>query len=272
MMKTRKHHLFALSGLSLLVCAAVLCLSCSGGGSSSSAPPDPPAATPLTVSDVMNVVQNAVTSVNAPMIVAVVDRAGTILAVFQTPGAPMMSMNFGKMVRSDDLAVGLARTAAFFSNDQAPLSSRTVRFISGIHFPPGVMFAGPADLYGIENTNRGCLLTAPLLPGVNLPRARSIDGLSPGLGIQTGRADLFDSNPFAVNPGGVPLFKNGHVAGGIGVVGPSGPISEYAAAVAALSPPFAINPAPPGVVIVGGLALPFVNQKTPPEGPGAADG
>ena len=26
---------------------------------------------------------------------------------------------------------------AYFSNDQAPLSSRTVRFISGIHFPPG---------------------------------------------------------------------------------------------------------------------------------------
>ena len=37
---------------------------------------------------------------------------------------------------NDDLAVGLARTAAFFSNDQAPLSSRTVRFVSGVHFPP----------------------------------------------------------------------------------------------------------------------------------------
>jgi hypothetical protein len=44
-----------------------------------------------------------------------------------------------------------------FSNDQA-LSRRTVRFISGVHFPPGVAMAPTADLYGIENTNRGCPL------------------------------------------------------------------------------------------------------------------
>src|ERR1035438_4557894 len=124
----------------------------------------------------MNVVQNAVTSVNAPMVVAVVDRAGTILAVFQTLGAPTMSMNFGKMVRSDDLAVGLARTAAFFSNDQAPLSSRTVRFISGIHFPPGVAGTPNADLYGIENTNRGCTLSNNFLPGQALNPSLSLDG------------------------------------------------------------------------------------------------
>src|ERR1019366_43688 len=120
MMKTRKHRLFALSGFSVLVCAAVLlCLSCSGGGSQSSAPPDPPAATPLTVSDVTNVVQNSVLSVNVPMVVAVADRAGNILAVFKTTGAPTMSAgNFGVMVPADELAVSLARTAAFFSNDQ----------------------------------------------------------------------------------------------------------------------------------------------------------
>ena len=39
--------------------------------------------------------------------------------------------------------------------------------------------------------------------------SRSIDGLSPGLGVITGKADVDDSNPAAVNPGGVPLFKNG---------------------------------------------------------------
>src|SRR5271169_5303234 len=174
-MKTRKDYLFGLSGLSLLLGAvALLCLSCGGGSSSSPGPPPP--ATPLSVADVTNVVQNAVTSVNAPMVVAVVDRAGNILAVFQTPGAPTMSMNLGQMVRADDLAVGLARTAAYFSNDSAPLSSRTVRFISGIHFPPGVAGTANADLYGIENTNRGCTLSTNYLPGQALNPSLALDG------------------------------------------------------------------------------------------------
>jgi len=143
--RTRKNCLFGLSGLSLLICAAVctgvlLCLSCGGGGSSSKqSDPPPPAVVPLTAADVTTVVQNAVLSVNSPMVVAVADRAGNILAVFETTGAPTTSAgNFGQPVPADELAVALARTAAFFSNDQAPLSSRTVRFISGIHFPPGV--------------------------------------------------------------------------------------------------------------------------------------
>src|SRR5213075_3159043 len=81
--------------------------------------------------------------------IAVVDRAGEILGVFRQPAAG---------AANDDQAVGVARTAAFFSHDMAPLSSRTVRFISGVHFPPGVVNASNAALYGIENTNRGCNL------------------------------------------------------------------------------------------------------------------
>jgi hypothetical protein len=81
------------------------------------------------------------------MAVAVVDRTGQILGVYDRPGADL---------RTQDIAVSLARTGAFFSNNAAPLSSRTVRFISGIHFPPGVPNTGNAALYGIENTNRGC--------------------------------------------------------------------------------------------------------------------
>ena len=208
----------------VLLCAALLCLSCGGGGSASSTsnPTDPPSsATPLSVTDVNNVVQNAVTSVNAPMVVAVADRAGNILAVFKTPGAPTTSVgNFGQTVPADELAVGLARTAAFFSNDQSPLSSRTVRFISGIHFPPGVAGTPNADLYGIENTNRGCTLSTNYLPGQALNPARSIDGSRPGLGVITGKADTNDSNSLAVNPGGVPLF-NGGAVGGVGVVSTS---------------------------------------------------
>lgn len=80
--------------------------------------------------------------------VTVVDRAGRILAVWHRPGAT---------TADDERSLSLARTGAFFANNQAPLSSRTVRFISGIHFPPGIRNQPNAALYGIENTNRGGL-------------------------------------------------------------------------------------------------------------------
>jgi uncharacterized protein GlcG (DUF336 family) len=273
-MKTRTSELypFGLPGFLLVSASVLLCISC-GGGESSSSPSgqlDPPAAaTPLSVSDITAVVQNAVMSVNAPMVVAVADRAGNILAVFETPGAPTTAIgNFSNPVPADELAVGLARTAAFFSNDQAPLSSRTVRYISGIHFPPGVADTPNADLYGIENTNRGCTLSTNFLPGQSLNPSRSIDGSQPGVGIITGKADTNDSSPLAVNPGGVPLFKGG-VVGGVGVVSTSPEVAEYAAYSGANKSGFLPGPSqlpPPGVVIIGGVALPFVNQTMQPPG------
>ncbi len=279
--RTRKHYFFGLYGLTLLVCAAaLLCLSCGGGGSSSSNSTDPPAPAivPLTAADVTTVVQNAVLAVNAPMVVAVADRGGNILAVFETQGAPTTATNLGNTVPADELAVGLARTAAYFSNDQAPLSSRTVRYISGIHFPPGVGGTPNADLYGIENTNRGCTLSNNFLPGQVLNPSRSIDGTQPGVGIVTGKADTNDSQPFAVNPGGFPLFKGGPITtpgvgivGGVGVVSTSDAIAEYAAFTASAASNF-LNVSqlpPPGVVIVGGIALPFVTQTTLPAGSSA---
>ncbi len=270
---TRKHCLAGLSGLSLLVWAVFLPgLSCGGGSPSNPSDPPSSAAIPLSAADVTNVVQNAVTSVNAPMVVAVADRAGNILAVFETPGAPTTATgNFGQTVPADELAASLARTAAFFSNDQAPLSSRTVRFISGIHFPPGVAGASSGDLYGIENTNRGCTLSSNFLPGQALNPSKSIDGTQFGLGIITGKKDTNDSDPDAVNPGGIPLF-NGGAVGGVGVVSTSQEIAEYAAYSGAKRSGFLPSPSqlpPPGVVVVGGVALPFVNQTTQPSGTSA---
>lgn len=259
--------------LSLVLCAVVLlCLSCGSGNKSSSLNADPPS-TPLSATDVTNVVQNAVISVNQPMVVAVADRAGNILAVFKTAGAPTTSIgNLGQVVAADELAVGLARTAAFFSNNQAPLSSRTVRFISGIHFPPGVTNTPNADLYGIENTNRGCTLSTNFLPGQALNPSRSIDGTTFGLGIITGKADTNDDQPSAVNPGGVPLFNATGLVGGVGVVSTSLEVAEFAAfsgaKVSGFLPSISQLP-PPGVVIIGGIALPFVDQTTLPTGTSA---
>src|ERR1700722_4196181 len=130
----------------------------------------------LTAADVTGIITNAVLAVNQPaMVVAVSDRQGNILGVFARSSAPALSVgNFGQMVDTNELAAALARTAAFFSNSQAPLSSRTVRFISGIHFPPGVMYVSNGPLYAIENSNRGCPFNAPYIPGQAFPVAHSI--------------------------------------------------------------------------------------------------
>jgi len=265
---SKNRFLAAVLTLALLAAGGIL-LSCGGVGGSSNPVGPPPVAAPLAQADVGNIVQAVAQSAQQPMVIAVADRAGGILAIFVTqPSAPATGLgNFDQSEDAQELAVALARTAAFFSNDQAPLSTRTVRFISGIHFPPGVAGTASGDLYGIENTNRGCPLNTAYLPGKTLTPARSIDGSTTGLGIMTGKADVLDSDPTAVNPGGIPIFKNGFAVGGVGVVSTSNAVAEYAAFAGATNAGFLPSPdqlPPPGVVIVGGIALPFVNQTTPP--------
>jgi uncharacterized protein GlcG (DUF336 family) len=254
-----------------LIALAVWGTGCGGVVTGLTSSPPPPPVSSLTAADVTALVQAAAQAA-APntMVIAVVDRSGNVLGVYRKPAAPTLATgNFGAQVDTNELAVSLARTGAFFSNDQAPLSSRTVRFISGIHFPPGVINAPNAALYGIENTNRGCPLSTMFIAGQAVPRALSMDGVTPGLGVATGKADLNDSDPNAVNPGGVPLFRNGSVVGGIGVTGVAPDVAEFAAFAAATSNGFGPAPAAPGVVFIGGVALPFVNQTTRPASVGA---
>src|SRR5262245_27954032 len=174
--------------------------------------------TPLTATEVSSILQAAAASLNIPdMTIAVVDRPGNILGIWRKPSAD---------VRDADLAASLARTGAFFSNEQAPSSSRTVRFISGIHFPPGVAFTPNAALYGIELTNRGCDLNVTFDSGKSVPRAKAVvggpcqatnpDKSGGGLGITTGKgadivgqvpANLFDTDSTRVNPFALPPNK-----------------------------------------------------------------
>ncbi|HTZ47154.1 MAG TPA: heme-binding protein [Verrucomicrobiae bacterium] len=250
----------------LVGCGSVRSSSSIGG---TSTPTAATAAAPLSIGDVQNIVQAAAQAVDtSSMVIGVVDRGGNILAVYREPGAGTTATgNFGATVNVNDLAVGLARTAAYFSNDQAPLSSRTVRFISGIHFPPGAANASNAPLYGIENTNRGCTLSTNYLPGQTVQPSLALGG-GPGLGVITGKANLQDSDPNAVNPGGVPIFRDGVVVGGVGIAGVAANVAEYAGYVAATSNGFGPTPASPGVVFINGIALPFVNQTTAPSGMG----
>src|SRR6266481_4968823 len=258
----------------IAVALTMMLIGCGVGTNTPVVPPPVAAVQPLQTSDVQNIVQAAVNSVNADMTVAVVDRAGFALGVFRTQSAPVTAVgNFGQLQDANEVAVALARTGAFFSNDQAPLSSRTVRFISGIHFPPGVMNQPPADLYGIENTNRGCTLINDPAFENKIPPSLALGG-GFGLGVTTGKAAITDSNATTVNPGGVPIFYKNVVVGGIGVVTTSNNlnVAEFAAfagSTTARGGPadtFGPTPAAPGVVFIGGIALPFVSQTARPAG------
>ena len=265
----------------LLASAIATLASCGTGINPQAVPvvPPPTGSNVLTPSDVQSIVAAAAASVNVPLVIAVSDRQGNILAIYGKAGAPAMAYaNYQRLYRADEVAAATARTAAFFSNNQAPISSRTVRILSGEHFPPGILNTEAANLYGIESTNRGCGFNVTYLPGQSLPIPHLLHSNNPGLGIQTGKPDLTDSTndislePVSVNPGGVPIFKNNQVAGAVGVVAdPATPnynaVVEYAAFASTFGNGFALNPIPyPGAVVVGGVTLPFVDQTTLPAG------
>jgi uncharacterized protein GlcG (DUF336 family) len=121
-------------------------------------------------------------------IVAIVDRGGRVLGVrVEGNVSPAITGNVHNLVFAIDGAIAEARTGAFFGNGGAPLTSRTIQFISqttitqrevesdpsildvnspfrgpgfvapigiGGHFPPGVPFTPQVDLFAIEHTNR----------------------------------------------------------------------------------------------------------------------
>jgi len=237
----------------------------------------------LTAAEVDGIVRAAAAALNRPATIAVVDRTGLPLAVYRKAGAS---------ASDDDLAIGVARTAAFFSHNQAPLSSRTVRFISGVHFPPGVNNAPVAALYGIEQSNRGCDFGVLWNPGQCVPRARSLDGIvndkpcnaadasGCGPGIVTGKIQPDDGpypqSPFdrPVNAGGIPVYRalsvsggtleEARLVGGVGVIDSGGDtnLAELAAVTGAFAAGFVPVPKyplpEPQNVFIDGIRLPFL--------------
>jgi uncharacterized protein GlcG (DUF336 family) len=216
--------------------------------------PDDPSAPPLpdqvlTPSDVKALLQRAAAATDlTDAIIAVVDRNGTILGVRVESGvSPQITGNKTNLVFAIDGAVSLARTGAYFGNDQAPLTSRTIQEISqttiterevdsnpdvpdpggnstiygpgfvapvGIkgHFPPGIQFTPQVDLFDIESTNRDTLSNTTGTR-FNVPIQYVAPGASPELtapesyGQVTGILPTAQSRGIATLPGGIPLYK-----------------------------------------------------------------
>lgn len=197
----------------------------------------------LAADEVRAIMESAARAVPRELAVAVVDRRGVVLGVGATFEVDYAARCLSRECPAPDIgatddcgllerAVQAARTAAFFSADETPLTSRSVRFLSGEHFPPGVRNTMAAALFGIENTNRGCSFDAELAPleGV-VPRARNLVSVfrpelrceSPRPGTDPTTARCGCTTGIYTLPGAVPIYKGPRGgllrhAGGVGVV------------------------------------------------------
>jgi uncharacterized protein GlcG (DUF336 family) len=226
----------------------------------------------LTETDVKQIIAQAVAQAEAAGLkatIAVVDKEGNILGIFQMTGAnpeiiikppktgprvgaglegplPAASRPFGAVLA----AISKAVTGSFLSSQGHSFTTRTASFIVQEHFPPGVHFQAGGPLFGVQFSQ--LLVCSDVNPRAPL-------GLS-------------------ADPGGIALYKNGVKVGGVGVEGdgvytfdddPSDndqPVEERVALGATRG-----FETPPEIqadkIIVNGIRFPFVNTPMPPEVP-----
>ncbi|MFZ9395514.1 MAG: heme-binding protein [Erythrobacter sp.] len=169
----------------------------------------------LTAADVGTVIARAAAQAGAQgssATIAVVDRVGNVLAVFAMPGAGATARipdapdgnsldAQGLVVPAAAAAIAKAITGAYLSSGGNAFSTRTASMIVQQHFPPAPSTSGleSGPLFGVQFSQLPCSDLA----------ARASDGL-----IGPKRSPL----GLAADPGGFPLYKNGVVVGGVGVI------------------------------------------------------
>jgi uncharacterized protein GlcG (DUF336 family) len=223
-------------------------------------PPANAAATNLTATDVQRIIQQAASaaeSLGKPVTIVVTDREANVLGSFAMTGAPATSTVRsvgtlgrgleGAVVPAAEAAIAKAATAAFFSTTGNAFTTRTAGFIIQEHFPPGISFRAGGPLYGVQFSSLPC-------SDIKKPSARL--GLS-------------------ADPGGLPIYKEGLPAGGIGIEGDGlytvdrvptdndQPFEELIAAsgVRGFETPAGIRG---DTILVDGIRLPFSNVANPP--------
>ena len=172
-----------------------------------------PAAAQLTLADVQAIVAQAVTratalpGLNTNAVVAVTDREGWVLGVW--------SLNTN-LLADDDLvaeAIAKAGTASFLSSGQNAFSSRTAGDIVQQHFPIGIKNTPPGPLVGVNFSQLGFSdINTFKTPGSVISY-----GSAPGLTLVAPLLPL--TGGLEGTPGGLPLYKNGALVGGVGVAG-----------------------------------------------------
>ncbi len=232
---------------SAISAAALLLASCGGGGDSNDfggtpSPSPTPAPTPtpidgnggafappaqeaLSVTDVQTILAQAVgeaTARNLPSVIAVTDRVGNVLAVFEMNGAratattsartasgainsPLVDVQ-GVEVPAAAGAIAKAVTGAYLSSAGNAFSTRTASQIVQEHFPAGPTTAGleSGPLFGVQFSQ---------LPCSDFNQRFGNAGTAALIGPKRSPLGL------SADPGGLPLYKNGVVVGAIGVMG-----------------------------------------------------
>jgi uncharacterized protein GlcG (DUF336 family) len=182
---------------------------------------DVPAALSLSQTEVQQVIAQGVAEAQAralPATFAVVDRVGNVLAVFAMNGAnPRLQVPRGPNGSSHDLqgvdvlgavagAIAKAITGAYLSSGGNAFSTRTASMIVQEHFPPSAAARGleSGPLSGVQFSQLPCSDLAARFNG-NVGTDGFIGPKRSPLGL-------------AADPGGFPLYKNGVLVGGIGVM------------------------------------------------------
>ncbi|HEY2138453.1 MAG TPA: heme-binding protein, partial [Chthoniobacterales bacterium] len=160
----------------------------------------------LTAVDVQTIINQATTralQISPNSVIAVTDREGDVLAVWSVNGTPASALDISSCVSK-------AGTASYLSSNQNAFTSRTAGFIIQQHFPPLVRNTSPGPLVGVGLSN---LFTSDINK-FRAPGSVITFSPTPGLSIVPVFGTSLDGSP-----GGVPLYKNGILVGGIGVTG-----------------------------------------------------
>lgn len=223
------------SSIAFVSAAALVVASCGGGGSSTTpaaTPPPPPtpatvyqvpAQEALTIADVQQVIAQAVAEAqarNRPAAIAVVDRVGNLLGLFRmnnvdltlripntpTPVPDTLAGMSLPAPASLPAALSKAITAAYLSSGGNAFSTRTASQIVQQHFPPAPNAVGleSGPLYGVQFSSLPCSDLVARFNAAGGPAALIGPKRSP-LGL-------------SADAGGLALYKNGVLVGGIGVM------------------------------------------------------
>jgi uncharacterized protein GlcG (DUF336 family) len=167
----------------------------------------------LSIADVENIISAAVLEADQRGVaatIAVSDRVGNVLAVYAMPGAVSSVTIASPYTVSGGLenisfipaslaAISKAITGAYLSSEGNAFSSRTASQIVQEHFNPGERNQPGGPLFGVQFSQLSCSdLMVRITAGDHGPKHAPL-----GL---------------AADPGGFPLYRDGTVVGGIGVV------------------------------------------------------